>query len=143
MDSLEADDRFPQWAWPSPDRFTSICPLPLCRRGHRSYIRTRIGAVSEKTAPIYVLPRNASLLLDDVRSLEALGALCDLELNSLAFDERLESVAPDRGEVDEYILATFLLDEAKALAVVKPLNGAFCQRVSPPFSDSKSVTNSA
>jgi hypothetical protein len=45
--------------------------------------------------------------------------------------------------VDENVLATFLLDEAKALAVVKPLDCAFCQLTSPPFSCSKSVTISA
>ena len=73
------------------------------------------------------------LLLDDVRSLETLRALCDFELDSFTLDQRLEAVALDRGEMDENVLATFLLDKAEALAVVKPLNGAFCQRVSPPF----------
>jgi hypothetical protein len=42
----------------------------------------------------------------------------------LAFGEGLEAVHRDRGEVDEDVVTTLALDEAVALLVRKPLDGA-------------------
>src|SRR5205809_1470244 len=66
----------------------------------------------------------------DVRSLEALGALHDFEFDALAFGQRLVALTGDRGEVDEHVVLTFALDEAIALLVREPLNGALSQRSS-------------
>src|SRR3970040_1244782 len=60
----------------------------------------------------------------DVRGLGTLGTLDDLELHTLAFGEGLEAVHRDRGEVDEHVVTTLALDEAVALLVRKPLDGA-------------------
>src|SRR5207248_6158409 len=65
----------------------------------------------------------------DVRGLRALRALHNLERHALAFGQRLVAVHPDRREVHEHIVATFTLDEAVALLVREPLNGALCQLV--------------
>src|SRR5947208_8040241 len=67
----------------------------------------------------------------DVRGLSALGALHDLELNSLTLGQRLVPLLRDGGEVDEDVLATLTLDESVALLVRKPLHGALSQRLPP------------
>src|SRR5512143_2147863 len=62
------------------------------------------------------------LELGDVLSGRALLALHDVELDALAFGERLVAVALDRRMMDEAILLTILgRDEAKALRIVEPL----------------------
>src|SRR6266536_1146578 len=66
----------------------------------------------------------------DVRGLSALGALHDLELNSLTLGQRLVPLLRDGGEMDEDILATLTLDESVALLVRKPLHGALSQTTS-------------
>ena len=66
----------------------------------------------------------------DVRGLSALGALHDLELNSLTLGQRLVPLLRDGGEVDEHVLATLTLDESVALLVRKPLHGALSQATS-------------
>src|SRR5688500_11339134 len=55
----------------------------------------------------------------------ALLPLHDVELHALALVERLEAPALDGGVVDEQVLASVLgRDEAEALVVVEPLDGA-------------------
>jgi hypothetical protein len=73
------------------------------------------------------------LSLDYISGLGSLGALRDIEFDTVALDQRLKSIALDRGKMDKHIFATFLLDKAIALAIVKPLHPAFCQLSSPPF----------
>src|SRR5881275_792277 len=70
----------------------------------------------------------------DVRGLGTLGPLDDLELHTLAFGEGLEAVHRDRGEVDEDVVPSFALDEAVALLVRKPLDGALLH-VRPPTTE--------
>src|SRR6266508_556789 len=67
--------------------------------------------------------------LDDlnVRRLQALLALNDLELDALAFLEGLVALLSDGREVDEDVLSLSALDEAVALLVREPLDGAFSQ----------------
>src|SRR5215475_1148696 len=58
----------------------------------------------------------------DVRSLQALGTLGDLELNGLTLVQRLVAVGLDRGEVHEDIFPGLALNEAISLAGIEPLN---------------------
>ena len=59
----------------------------------------------------------------DVRRLQALGALLDLELNPLVLLQRAEASGVDRGEVREHIRGPVLGgDEAEALLSVEPLD---------------------
>src|SRR5262249_53322355 len=60
----------------------------------------------------------------DVGSLEALGAAHDFELNGLTVVQGLIAIHHDRGEMDENVLSGLALDEAEALAGVKPLHGS-------------------
>ena len=62
----------------------------------------------------------------DGRGLRALLALLHFELDALAFGQALEArAALDLAEVSEQILAAaFRRDEAEALAIVEPLDGA-------------------
>ncbi|CAM2156134.1 hypothetical protein PT2222_370008 [Paraburkholderia tropica] len=56
--------------------------------------------------------------------MQTLRALLGFEAHLLVFSERLEAVGLDLGEVSEQVVATLVRgDEAKALAVVEPLNG--------------------
>ena len=62
----------------------------------------------------------------DVGRLLALGAGGHVETDALAFDEALEALALDRGEMGEEILTPILRrNEAKTLRVIKPLNNTF------------------
>ena len=62
------------------------------------------------------------LELGDVLSGRALLTLHDVELDALAFGERLVAVALDGRMMNEAILLTILgRDEAKALRIVEPL----------------------
>src|SRR5262245_46553837 len=63
------------------------------------------------------------LQLPDVRRLVALGALDDVELDTVTLGQAAESLRLNRGEVNENVLAVFLRDEAKTLGVVEPLHG--------------------
>src|SRR5215216_978581 len=65
-----------------------------------------------------------------VRGLRALGPVGDLELDGLALVEGLVAVALDGREVDEDVVAAVAGDEAVALLVAEPLDGAFRQRAS-------------
>src|ERR1700691_3629418 len=63
----------------------------------------------------------------DVRGLQALGALGDVELHLLALLEAAETVRVDRRVVAEHVLAsTVLRDESEALRVVEPLHCTGC-----------------
>src|SRR6185436_4192310 len=76
------------------------------------------------------LRRSSSGVLD-VRRLLALRAGGDFEADLLAFLEGLEALHVDRGEVREQIVAAVIRsDEAVALRVVEPLDGASCHDVS-------------
>src|SRR5262249_19106885 len=84
-----------------------------------------------------LLPRGSegslATQLRHVLSRGALLALHDVEFNTLAFAERLESAALDRRVMDEAILLSILRrDKAKALRVVEPLNGASRTHCSTP-----------
>lgn len=66
-----------------------------------------------------------ALQLRDAESLEPLVGLCYFEFNAITFIEGLETLATDDRKVDENILSTFILrNEAEALLVIKPLDGA-------------------
>src|SRR6266498_258873 len=67
----------------------------------------------------------------DVRSLQALVALHDLELDLLTLGQRLVAFPCNRREVDEDVLAALALDEAVALLVREPLDGALGQLGTP------------
>jgi len=57
--------------------------------------------------------------------LRALLALDDIELDLIAFFERLVSVQLNRRVVNEYIWSVFASDESVALSIVKPLHLTF------------------
>src|SRR5258706_8734756 len=58
----------------------------------------------------------------NARSLQSLRAASHVELHGLALGERLETVALNRREMDENVLAAFLGNETKALRLVEPLH---------------------
>src|SRR6478736_7773950 len=60
----------------------------------------------------------------DFVGLQALLALHDLDRHALAFLQRLEAGALDGTEVHEEVRAGFRGDEAEALGIVEPLDGA-------------------
>src|SRR6478609_10862744 len=61
--------------------------------------------------------------LADVRRLQPLRALDDVELDPLPFLQGPEPVGVDGGVVDEDVLAALLGDEAEALRIIEPLHG--------------------
>jgi hypothetical protein len=65
----------------------------------------------------------------DLIGLGSLGSLDDVELNFISLLEALVSLALDRAVVNEDIGATLAPEEAVALRIVEPLNGALilCQ----------------
>jgi hypothetical protein len=67
---------------------------------------------------------NRGLQRLDVGSLQALGATHDFKLNGLAVVQGLVAFRLDCGKVYEYIFPGLALNEAKALAGVKPLHGS-------------------
>src|SRR5213076_2924482 len=67
----------------------------------------------------------------NVRRLQALVALHDLELDLLTLGQRLIAFPCNRREVDEDVFAAFALDEAVALLVREPLDGALGQSTTP------------
>src|SRR5512133_1543939 len=66
-----------------------------------------------------------------VRRLQALIALHDVELDLLTLGQRLVAFPCNRREVDEDVFAAFALDEAVALLVREPLDGALGQNLLP------------
>src|SRR5216683_685102 len=71
----------------------------------------------------------------DARSLKALGAFLDLELDLLALLEGAIAVHLDGGEVDEHVRSVRLGDESVALLCVEPLHGAGRHCGGPPSAD--------
>src|SRR2546429_7032356 len=61
-----------------------------------------------------------------VRSLRALGALAELELDLLVLLEVLVPLTRDRAEVHEHVGTVLLGDEAETLLRAEPLHGASC-----------------
>src|SRR5215217_5814396 len=61
----------------------------------------------------------------DVRSLKALVALHDFELDALPLGQRAVAVHLNRAVVDEDVVSPLSLDEAVALLVREPLDRAF------------------
>lgn len=76
---------------------------------------------------------NRCLLLCDVCGLKSLGPFRDIELDRVTFRQGFEPLSLDRGVVDEYVIATIVLDKTVALVVVEPLYFTDCQYCSPPF----------
>src|SRR5512134_867218 len=68
-----------------------------------------------------------SLDRGDVRGLQALVALHDLELHALTLGQRAVALRLDRRVMDEDVVAVLTLDESVALLVRKPLDGALRQ----------------
>ena len=69
-------------------------------------------------------PSPSNLQRLDVSRLQTLRALLRFEAHLLVFSQRLEAVAADFREMREQVVAALVRgDEAKALAVVEPLNG--------------------
>src|SRR6185503_19310192 len=81
---------------------------------------------SRRRLRVSLCGRDRTLALPNVAGLQALRPLHDLELDALPLGERLEAFPLDRGEVHEYVLATFLRDEAETLRVVEPLHSTRC-----------------
>src|SRR5207342_2217837 len=82
-----------------------------------------IGCARHVAAPVAPRIRGGLDRLDFV-GLQALLALHNLERHALAFLQRLEAGALDGTEVHEEVRAGFRRDEAKALGIVEPLDGA-------------------
>jgi hypothetical protein len=61
---------------------------------------------------------------NDVRSLEALRALEQVELHGFAFVERAVSILLYGGEMDKHVLAGGALDKPITLCSVKPLHSS-------------------
>lgn len=80
-----------------------------------------LGGQKKTGEPARSAARPKRLESRDVRRLKALGAFGDLELNCLAFVERLVPVRHNRGEMHKYVLTGLALNEAKSLAGVEPL----------------------
>src|SRR5579863_5401005 len=72
----------------------------------------------------FMSPKNLDLA--DVFGLQTLLALGDIKLHPVAFVKGLESIRLNRGEVDEYVLASVLGNETKTRLVLKPLHGTLC-----------------
>jgi len=71
-------------------------------------------------------PRSGSGCLN-IRSLFALGALGDLELDLLAFLEGFEAIHLDGGKVREKVFTAIIRrDESVTLSVVEPFDGTSC-----------------
>src|SRR5262245_25938889 len=105
-----------------PVRLRNCCDRSLLR-GSLSICGGNGAGSHGEPAPTSIRVRSACRR-DDVGGLGTLGTLDDLELHTLAFGEGLEAVHRDRGEVDEDVVPTLALDEAVALLVRKPLDGA-------------------
>src|SRR5262245_6288381 len=64
----------------------------------------------------------------DVRRLQALRALHDVELDLLTLRKATETLGHDRSVVHEHVGRPVASNEAKPLCVVEPLHGAFFHR---------------
>src|SRR5262245_9188312 len=68
--------------------------------------------------------RFRSLDATDVRRLQALGALDDVELHLLALAQGAKALRHDRGVMDKHVRRAITGDEPKPLRIVEPLHGA-------------------
>src|SRR5690242_20129564 len=68
------------------------------------------------------VPQGGLARLCDVAGLRSLRTVDDLEFDLLAFLERSEAGALNRGEVHEHVVASLALYESVPLCVVKPLH---------------------
>src|SRR5258708_15014001 len=94
------------------------------RRGPRSRKPEKRKRRPPKRAPLGPTVPRWLRELDDVLRRRALLALHDVELDALAFGERLEALRLDSGVMHEAVLlAVFGRDETKPLRVVEPLHG--------------------
>ena len=66
-----------------------------------------------------------SVRMLDLARLEALGTVDDFELNPRTLFEGPETFGLDGGMMDENVRSVILLDETKALGIVKPLHRTF------------------
>src|SRR5579871_1840391 len=85
-------------------------------------LKKQNGRSAFANRPISVL--NRGLQRVDVGSLQTLRATHNFEFNSLAVVQGLVAFRLDRGIMYEYIFPGLALDEAEALAGVKPLHGS-------------------
>jgi len=67
-----------------------------------------------------MLERRRELHAHYVSGLQAFGAFDQFKGYAITFSEGFKPVSRDCGEVNEYIIATFLLKKPKPLAVIKP-----------------------
>jgi len=68
----------------------------------------------------------AILEFGDIARLGAFLAFDNVKLDALPFGQGFESVTPDCREVHKNVRTVILLDEAKPLGIVKPLDCTFC-----------------
>jgi hypothetical protein len=68
---------------------------------------------------------NEALDATNVRGLEALGPLRNLELDLVTLVQATETVALNRSVVDENVCTLLTRDESKTLGVVEPLHSTF------------------
>src|SRR5207248_8117812 len=118
-------------ARPLPARAARAAPraAPLLSKSPSPHPPKRERAPSGARIPI---GSGKGLARLDVRSLQALVALHDLELDLLTLGQRLVAFPCNRREVDEDVLPALALDEAIALLVREPLDGALGQ-IGTPF----------
>ena len=58
----------------------------------------------------------------DVAGLGSFGSLFNIELDLLTFHQVAVAIALNGGEMDEYVLAAWALDETEALVTIEPLD---------------------
>src|SRR5581483_3476223 len=129
-----------RWSADALVRERCSCKFKVCGRGVRTPLgRTRWGAdvlVRERCSCKYNKkgrPQGRPSLSDaivreltgrDVRRLQTLRALHQVELDGRTLSQRTEPLRLDCREVDEDVLSAFRRDEAKALRIVEPLDCA-------------------
>src|SRR4030095_1960223 len=98
------------------------------KHGHLRYHRVT-GVKRERPGPVTgpgLLYEWLALSPTNVVCLQALRAAVHRELDFIALGEALEALGLDGAEVDEYVFATLLGDEAETLRVVEPLDCTCC-----------------
>src|SRR3954451_11725069 len=105
-------------------------PPRLWKSPSRSILPKETGPLSE---PRQLFGSENALAGLDVRRLQALVALHHVEFDRLTFGQRLVAIPCNRREVDEDVFAAFALDEAVALLVREPLDGALGQVLLPSY----------
>src|SRR5262249_17811156 len=102
---------------------------------HRSTSRRRKQHGPPETRRAGEVVRDGCILrtlhLSDVRRLQPLRTLGDLELYLVALAQALETLGLNSAVMNEHVLAAFDLDKAVSLRVVKPLHRALCHTPFP------------